>query len=109
MDGFNNRSGRVEFCHEGEWGTVCDDDFKNIDAKVVCRQLGLKTAGNVYLKTAGIVLKAIPISISKSACSVILYNMLTGTPYITQISLCKKSAMFRLQFPKYQERLTYTA
>ena len=46
MDGFDNSSGRVEFCHEGEWGTVCDDNWGEEEARVVCRQLGLPTNGN---------------------------------------------------------------
>ena len=47
MDGINNSSGRVEFCHEGEWGTVCDHDWNIPEARVVCRQLGLPTEGAV--------------------------------------------------------------
>lgn len=50
--------GRVEVYYDGQWGTVCDDDFTIHAAHVVCRELGYVeakswTASSSYGKGEG--------------------------------------------------------
>ena len=40
-DGNRTNQGRVEVQYGSIWGTVCDDDFDNAAAKVVCDHLGI--------------------------------------------------------------------
>jgi deleted-in-malignant-brain-tumors protein 1 len=56
--GQNALEGRVEFCANGVWGTVCDDFWGVEDAGVVCRDLGYSSVGksswlHFYVKSQG--------------------------------------------------------
>uniref|UniRef100_UPI00398EAB6B lysyl oxidase homolog 3B-like isoform X2 n=1 Tax=Pristiophorus japonicus TaxID=55135 RepID=UPI00398EAB6B len=46
MSGYprKHNEGRVEVFYEGEWGTICDDDFKLENADVLCRMMGFTSA-----------------------------------------------------------------
>ena len=49
-DGKTKNEGRVEICFEDHWGTVCGHLFTNVDASVVCRQLGFEPQGtSIYI------------------------------------------------------------
>ena len=37
--------GRAEVCFGGRWGTICNDEWDNFDASVLCNQLGYSRIG----------------------------------------------------------------
>ncbi|RZC41899.1 neurotrypsin-like [Asbolus verrucosus] len=51
VNGTNRSEGRIEIKHHGTWGTICDDDFNEDAAKVVCKHLGYK--GSAVVKKDG--------------------------------------------------------
>ncbi|XP_061628246.1 neurotrypsin isoform X3 [Phyllopteryx taeniolatus] len=41
VGGRSMSEGTVEVFHAGQWGSICDDQWDDSDAEVICRQLGL--------------------------------------------------------------------
>ena len=42
--------GRVEICRNNSYGTICDDQWDVLDARVACRQLGYSGQGKYIYK-----------------------------------------------------------
>lgn len=67
MNGSTIYEGRLEIKHHGLWGTICDDDFNEDAAKVICKRLGFKGKSIVKKDAyfgAGTTLKTFFISVS---------------------------------------------
>lgn len=45
IDAMADSVSRVEVCHDGRYGTVCNDYATNAVASVICRELGFAASG----------------------------------------------------------------
>ena len=46
VGGSSAYEGRVEICYQNMWGTICDDSWDVLEARVVCSQLRYPSLGN---------------------------------------------------------------
>ncbi|XP_056891870.1 neurotrypsin isoform X1 [Takifugu flavidus] len=50
VGGRSHTEGTVEVFHAGQWGSICDDQWDDNDAEVLCRQLGLSGVARAWGK-----------------------------------------------------------
>jgi len=70
--------GRVEVNYNGEWGIVCRNGWDDVDAGVVCRQLGFGSSGRA-IESAGF---------SQGSGSTIWLDSVTCTGSETTLASC---------------------
>ena len=79
VGGFSSYEGRVEICYNNQWGTVCDNGFTSIDAKVVCGQLGYPVIGEIKC-ASGILIIICTAALFFSLCINTCRNQLPSPP-----------------------------
>lgn len=72
VNGHGSYTGRLEILQNGTWGTVCDDNFSDEEARVICRTFGLKYG------------KALPRAYFGSGTGTIYVDNLDCTPSYTR-------------------------
>lgn len=80
--------GRVEICINKVWGTICSNGWDNMDASVVCRQLGFYPVGSGHSYTQR---KFMPVFLDEVHCSGLERNLLECDSSIPAISTCSQS------------------
>ena len=65
VSGSSDLEGRVEFCNNGVWGTVCDSGLSSTDAAVICSQLGHGTCESLMCTCIGEVFNSLPKEVQK--------------------------------------------
>lgn len=69
VGGNSSLEGRVEVYLQGQWGTVCDDLWNNVNARVVCRQLGFQAEGAIARTNAYFGQGTGPITLDNVQCN----------------------------------------
>ena len=82
-----NRSleGRLEYCSGETWGTVCDNNFDNLDARVVCRQAGFSNSTRILILTLSL---AITLASIYQMVLFLTLELLTPTDKLPHLCLC---------------------
>ena len=47
VDGISAYEGRVEVCINGKFGPICDNNWDNLEATVVCNQMNYNSSGEL--------------------------------------------------------------
>jgi len=94
VGGTSRREGRLEVFRDFSWGTVCDDGFTDVEAKVVCYSLGFGYDA-IFLPLVGLPLKQINFR-SRASSTGIVPDKFTSRGYQSACCTCLLARVIEL-------------